>query len=261
MKDFAPAWIAALLVILAISPAARAQTWVPVGTAEGGVAVYFNDANEIPANVSYLRVQYANSTTNVNGAHISMFEPFKTIFGDLGQYGFDLIAVAPTNTNPTPPALYAYDWNGSAPIPAGPVLWAMNVYSDWFNGPTDPSAYVLNSTLRGNSGTPVLYNLTPLGGGSYKADFAAILHSDGFVHWYTPWFPDTPFVPNLYPFTGRFLVTGSLIYDKSQDTTQGMDFYAGTMNLYAEAIPDAATLTLFGTGLLPLAVLLRRRSA
>lgn len=95
MKDFAPAWIAALLVILAISPAARAQTWVPVGTAEGGVAVYFNDANEIPANVSYLRVQYANSTTNVNGAHISMFEPFKTIFGDLGQYGFDLIAVAP----------------------------------------------------------------------------------------------------------------------------------------------------------------------
>lgn len=256
MKSLVYVWITALLVTLTMLPAVHAQTWVPVGTATGGVAVYFNDTTEIPANVSYLRVQYANSTTNVNGAHISMLEPFKTIFGDLGQYGFDLIAVASTNTNPTPPVLYAYDWNGSTPVQNGTVLWATNVYSDWYNGPTNPSAYVLNSTLRGTSGTPVSFTLTPLGGGSFQADFAAILNSDGLIHWYNPAYPDMP-IP--YPFTGKFLVTGTLIYDKNLDTTPGMDFYAGTMNLYAQAIPDTATLTLFGTGLLPLAALLRRR--
>lgn len=81
---------------LLVGLAVQAQTWVPTGTATGGVAVYYNDTNEDPTNVSYLRVQYANSTTNVNGASISMLEPFTTIFGDLGQYGFDAILVAST---------------------------------------------------------------------------------------------------------------------------------------------------------------------
>ncbi|MEJ5253685.1 MAG: hypothetical protein HPY54_17040 [Chthonomonadetes bacterium] len=254
--------IGIVAVLLMVVPAV-AQTWVPVGTATGGVAVYFNDNNEVPANVSYLRVQYLNSTTNVNGAHISMFEPFKTIFGDLGQYGFDLIAISPTNTKPSSslPALYAYDWNGTNPVPNGAVLWAANVYSDWHNGPTNPSATVLNSSLRGSSATPVLYNLTSLGGGDFKADFAAILESDGFIHWYTPSVPDTPFLPNLYPFNGKFLVTGTLYYYKQQDTTPGMDFYQGTMNLYAQAIPDASTITLFTVGLLPLGAWLRNRKA
>lgn len=256
MKRWTLALVVATAFVLATLSVAQAQTWVPVGTAEGGVAVYFNDTTtEDPSNVSYLRVQYANSTTNVNGAHISMFEPFKTIFGDLGQYGFDLIAVAPTNTT-SPPTLHAYDWNGTTPAVDGTVLWAMNVYKDWYNGPTNPSAYVLNSTLRGNNAIPVSFTLTPLGGGSFRADFAAILESDGWIHWYNPLLPDTP-IP--YPFTGKFLVTGSLVYNKNQDNTPGMDFYAGTMNLYAQAIPDAATLTLFSVGLMPLAVAFRRR--
>lgn len=260
MKRLAFAWIAGMAMTLIALATVQAQTWVPVGTAEGGVAVYFNDTSEVPTNVSYLRVQYANSITNVNGAHINMFEPFKTIFGDLGQYGFDLIAVAPTNTKPNPPVLYAYDWNGSTPVQNGAALWAMNVYSDWYNGPTNPSAIVLNSTLRGTSGTPLLYNLTALGGGSFQADFAAVLESDGLIHWYHPGHGTSP-LP--YPFTGRFLVKGTLVYTKSFDTSVdplGMDFYAGRMNLYAEAIPDAATVTLFGTGLLPLVALLRRRN-
>lgn len=250
-------WSLALAVLLMALPA-LAQTWVPVGTAEGGIAVYFNDTNEVPTNVSYLRVQYANSITNVNGAHISMLEPFKTIFGDQGQFGVDGIAVAPTNTNPNPPVLYAYDWDGSTPVQDGAVLWAMNVYSDWYNGPTNPSAYVLNSTLRGTSGTPLIFTLTPLGGGDFKADIAFTFDSDGLIHWYTPSYPDTPFP---YPFTGKFLVTGTLYYYKSQDTTTGMDFYGGTMNLYAQAIPDASTVTLFTVGLLPLGAWLRSRKA
>lgn len=257
MKSLTCAWITALLVTLIMSPVVRAQTWVPVGTAYGGVAVYFNDTNEVPDNVSYLRVQYANSTTNVNGALISLSAPFNSVFNDQGQYGFDVIAVAPSNTNPNPPVLYAYDWNGSIPVQGPQVLWAMNDYKPNFGGPTNPGNIVYNSPLRGSTGTPVYFTLISLGGGSFQANFAAILDSDGFVHWYNPALPDTP-IP--YPFTGKFRVTGSLIYDKSQDTTPGMDFYAGTMYLYAQAIPDAATLTLFGTGLLPLAVLLRRRS-
>ncbi len=259
MRSLTLACIVGAAMALALSPAAQAQTWVPVGTAEGGVAVYFNNTSEVPANVSYLRVQWANSTTNVNGASISMFEPFKTIFGDLGQYGFDAIAVAPTNTNPSPPVLYAYDWNGSTPVQGPPVLWAMNVYSNWTQGPKDPSAYVLNSTLRGNSATILNFTLTPLGGGSYQAYVDVVLDSDGFIHWYNPLIPDTPFLPNAYPFNGKFRVTGTLTYDKNQDTTPGMDFYAGTVNLYAMAIPDAPAITLFVAGLLPAVTLLRRR--
>ncbi len=235
---------------------AVAQTWVPVGTATGGVAVYFNDTNEVPANVSYLRVQYANSTTNVNGGWISMFEPFKTIFGDLGQYGIDAIYVAPTNTNLNPPVLYAYDWSGSTPIQDGQVLWAMNVYSDWTQGPKNPSAYVLNSTLRGTSGSVLNFTLTPLGGGDYKADLDVILNSDGFIHWYHPPHGTSPFP---YPFSGRFRAAGTLYYYRQQDNTPGMDFYQGSVNLYAEAIPDASTLSLFAIGLVPLAARLRFR--
>ncbi|MGQ9737032.1 MAG: hypothetical protein ACUVRT_03825 [Armatimonadota bacterium] len=248
-------WILAAAVLLITVPA-LAQTWVPVGTAVGGIAVYYNDTNEVPTNVSYLRVQYANSVTNVNGAHISMFEPFKTIFGDLGQYGFDGIAIAPTNTNPNPPILHAYDWNGSVPVQDGAVLWAMNVYSDWYNGPTNPSAYVRNSTLRGTSGTLLNFTRTPLGGGNFRADVDATLDSDGLIHWYNPSSTDSPFP---YPFTGKFRVAGTLFYYKNQDITSGMDFYGGTMNLYAQAIPDASTVTLFTVGLLPLGVWLRNR--
>lgn len=243
---------------LLVGLAVQAQTWVPTGTATGGVAVYYNDTNEVPTNVSYLRVQYANSTTNVNGASISMLEPFKTIFGDLGQYGFDAILVASTNTNPSPPVLYAYDWNGTTPVPGSPVLWAMNVYSNWTQGPRDPSAIVQNSTLRGNSGSVLSYTVTPLGGGSYQAFVDVVLDSDGFIHWYNPLLPSSPFP---YPFTGKFRVTGTLTYDKSQDTTPGMDFYAGTVNLYAQAIPDGSTLLLFATGITPVAYALRRRKA
>lgn len=142
--------VIAVVAVFVLMPMAVAQTyWVPVGTATGGVAVYFNNATEIPANVSYLRVQYENSITDVNGAWIQMNEPFKSIFGDLGQYGFDLIAVAPTNANPSSPVLYAYDWSGTTPVPVGPVMWATNVYSNWTQGPKDPTAIVLNSSLRG----------------------------------------------------------------------------------------------------------------
>lgn len=49
-------WSLVVAVLLMIVPA-LAQTWVPVGTAEGGIAVYFNDTiNEVPTNVSYIRV-------------------------------------------------------------------------------------------------------------------------------------------------------------------------------------------------------------
>lgn len=247
-------WLNIAAAVLLMAVPALAQTWVPVGTATGGIAVYFNDTNEVPTNVSYIRVQYDNSTTNVNGAHISMFEPFKTIFGDQGQYGFDGIAIAPTNTNPGPPVLHAYDWNGTAPVQDGQVLWAMNVYSDLFNGPTNPAAYVLNSTLRGTSWSLLNYTLTPLGGGDFRADVDFTLDSDGLIHWY-----HTSSSPFPYPFTGKFRVTGTLYYYKNQDTTPGMDFYGGTMNLYAQAIPDASTVTLFTVGILPIGAWLRNR--
>jgi hypothetical protein len=67
-----------------------------------------------------------------------------------------------------------------------------------------------------------------------------------------------------YPLTGRFQLkpTGTLL-EASDETADGIrtQTFIGGFNLNAEVIPDASTVTLFASGLLPMVALLRRRKA
>jgi hypothetical protein len=67
-----------------------------------------------------------------------------------------------------------------------------------------------------------------------------------------------------YPLTGRFqLVPTGTLYEESDATADGIrtQTFIGGFNLNAEVIPDASTVTLFASGLLPMVALLRRRKA
>jgi hypothetical protein len=85
----------------------------------------------------------------------------------------------------------------------------------------------------------------------YRLDFDAILTA-GYIATLDGNFP--------YPYTGRFLVQwkGLELTGKADD---GWYFFKGGAKIHAEVIPDASTVTLFASGLLPMVALLRRRKA
>jgi len=85
---------------------------------------------------------------------------------------------------------------------------------------------------------------------NYRLDFEAILTADLIAS--PSRFP--------YPYTGRFLVQGKGL-TLTGKTHDGLYFFEGGAKIHAEVIPDASTVTLFASGLLPMAALLRRRKA
>ena len=109
------AWTAMAALVLGATAADRSEGFmVPLGTQQGGAAVYYNDNGngERPSNVAYVRAQF--SATNTNGAvtnfdttplagsgGISFFDLFQVV---PDQFGLDLVLRAPTSdgTVPTP---------------------------------------------------------------------------------------------------------------------------------------------------------------
>jgi len=265
--------ITALTLVLTVGlflvSSADATTWAPVGTATGGMAVYYNTASpEAPTNQAYFRAQFSNSTTATNGAAFSFLPPLggPLLFNDLGQYGLDLIFPAPTGTL-TLPTLNAYNnVDGSVANRAlvDPVLWALNDYKSdtgGGSGPANPAAAIVNSLIRGSSATATVTNLTPITGG-FTVDFNADLVSDGVFYWYNPAFPDTPMSSIASDGTylsGRFRASGTLTYLVAQDQTPGMDFYAGNVALEAEVVPEPLTMLGLLAGVGGVGAYLRRR--
>jgi len=86
---------------------------------------------------------------------------------------------------------------------------------------------------------------------NYWLDFDAILTAD-YIATLDGNFP--------YPYTGRFWVEGKGLTLKGK-THDGLYFFEGGAKIRAEVIPDASTVTLFASGLLPMVALLRRRKA
>ena len=86
---------------------------------------------------------------------------------------------------------------------------------------------------------------------NYRLDFDAILTAD-YIATLDGNFP--------YPYTGRFLVEGKGL-ELTGKTDDGWYFFKGGAKIHAEVIPDASTVTLFASGLLPMVALLRRRKA
>jgi hypothetical protein len=213
---------------------------IPVATVNGTIAVH-NDANP-STDPSYYRLQY--SPTNTNGAALSFLPAFKSIFGDVGQFGLDVIYTAPTN-NGTVPKLTAVDYNGSGPVPsAESITWAANDYGQNTPvGPGNPANIPYNSLFRGPSINIISSNLTNVGPVytlSAKGDFV----SDGNINWYNPAAGTTPLASvgllNIFPFTATF--SDNIISDP------GLQFFTGSGTIFAET-PEPATCVLLVTGL------------
>ncbi len=261
------ACIAAAVLLLA-SPAAVLgdPTMYKLGTATGGIAVYFNSEEETPTNVAYFRAQYNNSVTALNGAQFTFSDeapdpnfPLLTpaaVFGSGSQFGFDLIAVAPTNTltpptftgvDRTPPPSYALD-----PTDMGELPWGVSDYKS--GGPGNDTAVIVNTLFAGES----LYVdgdgfvLTEISGG-FEATFTGTLRTDGLVHWYGEGISDTPW--GTYGIADWCYFEGTLTYLTAEDHTPGMDFYAGSIDFWAVPEPGTVALVLLGG----LSLLRRRR--
>lgn len=243
-------------VLGATSPLRGEITMHKLGTATGGVAVYYNDAVESPANVSYYRAQYANSMTDVNGAHFSFsteeLDPNypgispATIFGTHDNFGFDLVVEWETNTgvvpelhgvDRTPPPAYELD-----PTDMGEMLWGLSDYKS--GGPTNPSAVAVNTLFRGLSLAVEDYDLQAISGG-WQMDLAGTLRSDNLAHWYSEGIPDTAWDAS-FGIAKWLYFESTLTYLVAEDTTPGMDFYAGSIDLYGVPEPASLGLLLFG---------------
>jgi len=206
------------------------------------MAVYYNSTTENPFNIAYFRAQAVNSVTDVKGAIFTFSnEPVdpnypgitpKTVFGDNGQFRLDLIIEAPTNqitvpvllgVDRTPPPDYTYN-----PTSLGPVMGGINDYK---------SGVVVNTLFKVVGGTADV-SIESLGGSNYKAVFSGTLDTDGVVRWFGEGIADTVFTDLGIPPWVEF--SGELIYTRADDTTPGMDFYAGSIDFYA--LPEPASL-------------------
>jgi len=258
-------WFVCIAVAALFAGTASGAT-MPFGTATGGLGVYYNlGTPEAPANQAYLRSQF--SQTNLGGATYnfpntapwppySAAHPFQV---HQDQFGFDMTVPAPTWDGVTPIVPFvAVDWNGIAPVPAGPVAWAISGYS----GTNPGNGVPVNSVIRGNGINITSFVLANPGTGVWTVDFSAELISDGLFHWYTPAFGSTPM--SGWGLTGKFLVSGKLTYLQSNDVSSGMDFYETTLTdgpilFEAELIPEPLTMLGMFLGLGSVGAYIRKR--
>ncbi len=255
------------LVLAATSPLRGEATMYKLGTATGGVAVYYNDTVENPTNVSYFRAQCANSMTDVNGAQFSFsteeLDPNypgispATIFGTHDNFGFDLVVEWQTNTGVVP-ELHGVDRTPAPnyeldPTDMGEMLWGLSDYKS--GGPTNPSAVMVNTLFRGLSLAVEDYELQTISGG-WQMDLAGTLRSDNLAHWYSEGVADTAWDAS-YGVANWLYFEGTLTYLVAEDTTPGMDFYAGTIDLYG--VPEPASLGLLLLGGAAIAARRKRR--
>jgi hypothetical protein len=233
----------AVLAVVTGATCLRASE-IPVATTSGVLAVHY-DADS-PSNASYYQLQF--SSTNTNGAALSFITPTdKAIFGDVGQFGLDVIYTAPTNDG-TVPKLTAVDYNGSGPVAsAESITWAVNDYGQNVPvGPGNPSNIPYNSLFRGASIDISTSSLTHVGP-NYTFTITGDLVSDGNINWYNPAAGTTSLasvgLANVFPFTATFT-------DNSV-TDPGLRFFTGSGTIFAEtlATPEPAAGVLLATGL------------
>jgi len=243
---------------LGLGGATAWATSIPFGTADGGIAVYYNDngSGEVPTNQAYFRAQF--SLSNTNGAEYN-FDPtplpgtggaisWASIFQSVpDQFGLDAVVNAPTNDlSVTTPTLTAYENTNNTlggRAAAGTVTWAISGYTGATDGPADPANGIINSLFRGgtgpNDGGAFSVTVTPVSqvGTLFTVDVSGELISDGLIHWYNPATPNSP-VGN-FELTGKLFFSGTLTYDSAgpgETSTNLVDFYAGTIDVEAEVI-------------------------
>jgi len=231
-----------LLVIasVAMSGTALQASLIPLATVSGTLAVHYDSSPSSDA--SYYKLQY--SPTNTNGASLTFNPALQSTFGDIGQFGLDVVYTAPTN-NGVVPTLTAVDYNGTGPVPsAEPITWAINDYGQNTPvGPGNPVNIPYNSLFRGPSIDILTSNLTNVGP-IYTLTVTGDLVSDGNINWYNPAVGTTSLaslgLSNLLPFTAT--------YTDNIATDPGLQFFSGSGTIFVQT-PEPASCVLLIAGL------------
>lgn len=248
-KSFAA--LTALGLVLAFTATAEANTRVKLGSASGGLMIYYNNLDvsgaagvpdgvisgydETLSNQAYVQAQYGYSNTNGMrfqfdtadlGGGVTWNDIFSGQPAGSSQFGLDILAVAPTY-NPAggvtiPQVDFADNVDNTVGgaslttvIPPGSMAWAINDYKGSApSGPQEAGNSIINSVFRGLSWTFTDVVVTPPAGAgdtTWELDVEGELLTDGLIHWYNPPFATTDLTSWLLG--DKLYFEGTLSYD------------------------------------------------
>lgn len=241
--------ITVCFLIVLIAGVAQA-TQVKLGTASGGMMIYYNNTDvsgaggvpddvisgydENTANQAYIRTQFGYGNTNGAGFQFDATDlggfDWNTIFSGQpvgsSQFGFDLFGMAATY-NPAggvvaPTVFFADNVDNTAAgalktAVTSPAAWAINDYKD----PTGAeSGSITNSLFRGTAFTMNVDGFSiDSTGYIYTLQISGQLDTDGLIHFYNPSTPggngDNTSDLSSWSLGDSFSYEGTLIYNKN----------------------------------------------
>ncbi|MBN2308576.1 MAG: PEP-CTERM sorting domain-containing protein [Candidatus Hydrogenedentes bacterium] len=265
-----------VLALTLFAGASASALLVELGTGTGGLGVYFHDS-ELSENVIYAEADlevgsdrgmyFEFSHDTLPGIGVSFNDIFSGQPSGQSQFGLDGIAWFQDPTAAVPSMSFAdynwttglVDWTPAGPDAPGEGAWAINDY--YSGGVTNPASAVRNSLFRGTDldleNMILTPSVNPEGGTIWTLEISGWLSTDGDIHWFYPT-PETTALADL-GLSNRFYFEGVFSYVSLLDESELYDYYGGAVTLYAEVVPEPASMTLFGLGLAGLAVVRRRR--
>lgn len=264
------------------------------GTPDGVVSGYDENSD----NQAFVTFQFGYSDTDGMGFQFSDDDlggfTWNSIFSGLpvgsSQFGLDLLGYASTYNPAGGVVLPSMDFVDNVDntvanaahtnaVPSQSLgAWAINDYKGGTASGPGHGGAVINSVFRGLAFTMNVTDLRAVGT-TYEMDVEGELVTDGLIHWYNPATGsngDGTSDLSSWTLGDTMSYSGTLIYDMyyaglpwgtagntygsgMENGSDQMDFYAGSLDLYVEVIPEPATMGLLALGLSALVARRRRK--